>query len=273
MAILAAAFVFAAVCAAVLFFLRPKGVPMAEEWKARHIPVRRGERAFYTVLGGLACSVAAYAVTGQLHLAAIAFTGGFFVSGWLVRKKSEARRALLRDQYVQALNALISALQGGMSPYQALEDAVPSMPRPARDVFAEILRRTRTGSTFVDAAESVMREVGWDDIKSLCVALRLYSRTGCNLVEVFQHLVETVYERQSDEKYIAAVTAQVRATAAILSVLPFALMGILRAAAPNFAAPLFTTLAGNGVVLLCTAMILLGNRIIGRIVSKLTGRI
>lgn len=263
--------VFAAVYLAMSGLLRPKGVPLAEEWKASHAPASRGQVAMYTVLGAAACAVAAYGVTGQPTYAAAAVPGGYFVARALVERQAAARKRLLRSQYAQALNALAAALQGGLSPYQALEDAVPSMPRPSREVFAEILRRTRTGSTFVDAAEKVAAEVGWDDLKSLCVALKLYSRTGCNLVEVFQHLVETVYERENDRRYVAAVTASMRSTAALLSFLPFVLMGAARAAAPEFAAPLFTTTGGAAVVGFCVVMVVIGNRMIGRMIKSVTG--
>lgn len=263
--------VFASVYLAVSGLARPRGVPLAEEWKASHAPASRGRVALYTVLGAAACAAAAYGVTGQTTYAAAALPGGYFVARALIERQSAARKRLLRSQYAQALNALTAALQGGLSPYQALEDAVPSMPRPSREVFAEILRRTRTGSTFVDAAEKVAAEVGWDDLKSLCVALKLYSRTGCNLVEVFQHLVETVYERENDRRYVAAVTASMRSTATLLSFLPFVLMGAARVAAPEFAAPLFTTAGGAAVVGFCVVMVFIGHRIIGRMINSVTG--
>ncbi|MGB9849122.1 MAG: type II secretion system F family protein [Moorellaceae bacterium] len=263
--------VFASVYLALTYLLRPKGVPLTEEWKASHAPAGNGRMALYTVLGAAACAAVAFGVTGQTYYAVAALPGGYFVARSLIERQASARRRLLRSQYAQALNVLTAALQGGLSPYQALEDAVPSMPRPSRDVFAEILRQTRTGSTFVDAAEKVTAETGWGDLKSYCVALRLYSRTGCNLVKVFQHLVETVYERENDRRYAAAVTASMRSTAALLSFLPFVIMGAARVAAPEFAAPLFTTVGGAAVVGFCVVMVIIGNRVIGRMVKSVIG--
>jgi len=271
MPVLIALCVFASVYLALSGILRPKGVPLSEEWKVGRVRRDRGRVALYAVLGAAVCAFGAYAVTGQPYYAAAALPGGYFVARSLVGRREAARRRLLRSQYAQALNILTAALQGGLSPYQALEDAVPSMPRPARDVFAEVLRRTRTGSNFVEAVERVAGETGWDDLKSLCVALRLYSRTGCNLVEVFQHLVETVYERENDRKYVAAVTASMRSTANILSFLPFVVMGAARAVAPEFAAPLFTTAGGAAVVGFCVVMVLIGNRVIRGMINSVSG--
>ncbi|WP_156896828.1 type II secretion system F family protein [Desulfovirgula thermocuniculi] len=269
---LAVATGFVAVFLAVWHGRRPRGVPLEEEWKAR--PGSYGERGpllLYVLLGTAACFLGAYGVTGRLHLAVLASFGGFFVGRAFERARQNRRRALLRSQYAQVVGSLMAALQGGLSPYQALEDAVPSMPRPARDVFAEILRRTRTGSTYVEAVKGVAEETGWRDLESLVVALRIYSRTGCNLAEVFKHLQESVVERESDRRYVAAVTAETRITARLLSFLPFFLMGVSRVLAPEFVSPLFDTLPGNILIAVVTALVLVGNAVTARMVRAVVG--
>lgn len=258
-----------AVGIAVWHLFSPKGVSVTEEFKAHYAPDHYNRRLMYVAIGGLVCGMSTYGITGQWHLAGIALFGGFLVAKFLENRRNKARMELLRSQYAQALSILVSALQGGLSPYQALEDAVPGMPRPAQDVFAEILRRTRTGSTFVQAAESVAKESGWADLKSLVVALKIYSQTGCNLVDVFQHLLETVHERENDRRYVAAVTAETRTTAMILSALPFFLMGVSRIMAPVFTEPLFNTLGGNIVIGICVLMVLTGNYIVGKMGGKI----
>lgn len=250
--------------------LKPKDVSITDEFKAKYVPGRSRKTAGL-VVGASACALVAYGITGQLHLSALALPGGFLVSRALQARREKARLETLRSQYSQVLGVLSSALQGGLSPYQALEDSVPSMPRPARDVFTEILRRTRTGSTFVDAAESVARETGWGELRSLVVALRMYATTGCNLVDVFNHLLIAVSDQENDRRYVSALTAQGRATALVLSLLPFALPGLIRAVAPDFIAPLFATTVGNAILASCVVMVLIGNHIIGKMVDSIAG--
>ncbi|AOQ23131.1 hypothetical protein MTAT_16610 [Moorella thermoacetica] len=261
----------AAVFIAVWNYVRPRNVAVDEEWKMRSGTVKGGARLVYFLIGVIVCVLGGYGVTGQPHLAALASIGGVFFARLIERRKAATRLELLRSQYAAVLSSMVSALQGGLSPYQALEDAVPSMPRPARDIFAEMLRQTRTGTTFVQAAENVLKATGWSDLKSMVVALRIYSRTGCNLVEVFQHILESNYERQNDRRYVAAVTSESRVTALMLSFLPFFLMGICRVMAPDFIAPLFTTLAGNVVIVVCVIMVVVGNVIVGKMVKGVAG--
>lgn len=261
-------FVFLSVFVLARAFFAPKNVSFAEQYKASFAAGRRKQRLLYTLLGAVGCTAIAYGVTGEAHLAALSAFGGLFVGNVLVRRHEEVRRRLLREQYAQSLITLASALQGGLSPLQALEDAVPSMPVPARAVFGEILRRTRTGDAFVQAADAVAKESGWDDLRSLVLALKIYDRTGCNLVEVLRHLFDRVCERENHRKYVQAETSEARVTAALLSFLPFCLMGAARVMAPDFMRPVFETPVGNAVLVLCVLMVIAGNYIVKKMVSS-----
>lgn len=267
----ASLFVFLAVYALAWQFLKPKGVSVREEWALEHAKKNPLQKALHVLAAGIGCALGAYGVTGQAHFAALGLLGGYFVAGALEKRKEKARRELLRAQYGQVLSALASGMQGSLSHYQVLEDITPSLPKPARDVFEEVLRRTRTSATLAQAVKEVAEITGWDDLKSLAMAFRLYDATGCNLVEVLSHLSEAVRERESDRRYVSAVTAEIRTTGMILSALPFVLMGAARALAPEFSRPLFETTGGNLVIVFCAIMVFFGNRVIGRMVQKSVG--
>lgn len=264
-------FVFLAVYIIAWQAFRPRGVSVREEWTIEHAKKNPLQKAVYILAAGFACALGAYGVTGQLHFAALGLLGGYFAANALDRRRQAARKEMLRAQYGQVLSAIASAMQGGLSHHQALEDITPSLPSPSREVFREILNRARLASTITAEVKNVAEITGWEDLNSLAMAFRLYDATGCNLVEVLNHLSEAIRERESDRKYTAAVTAEIRTTAVILSVLPFILMGAARAMAPEFSRPLFETTGGNVVVIFCVVMVLLGNRMIGRMVQKSVG--
>ncbi|RKO65699.1 hypothetical protein D7024_01085 [Desulfofundulus salinus] len=217
--------------------------------------------------GAAGCALVAYAVTGTVYFAAAASLGGFYVSRWWRDAQEARRKELLRAQFADVLQQLASAVRGGLNPYQALEDAVPNMPRPAKDIFFEVLRRTRTGQTIVQALDSVCQETDWEDLRVLTVGLSLYSRTGSDLAAICDHALEAYYERESFRAFIDAVTADSRMTLKILSGLPFLVVGFARAVNPAFAEPLFHTLPGSAVFVVCCAMIFLGNVVVKKMMA------
>lgn len=250
-------------------FLKPQEVSIHEEWSIKHDEGIGLTNILTIIVCGVICAIAAYGVTGTLLFAGIAFFGGYFVAKWLSTRRQNTRDEMLRMQYGQVLSSLASAMQGGLMHYQALEELTPVLPQPSKDVFTEILSRARTGSSLSQAVKTVAEVVQWKDLESLASAFKLYEATGCNLIEVFNYLADVMRERESDRKYVSAVTAQARTTASLLSFLPFILIGVTRIVAPEYAAPLFNTTGGIIVLIFCVVAVVIGNRIVKRMTANL----
>jgi len=267
--ILAAGAVFVLTCG---YLLRSAGVSMEDEYKEHRKTERTVGKANNVVLGCVLCAAVAYIVTGKLLFMVLALPGGILVARWFNERREKARKEVLSEQYVQVLSAMMASIQSGASPYQALENVVPSLPSPAQEIFIEILRRARPSENYnaryEEAVFSVAEETGWDELNSLGIALSLYSQTGLNLAEVFKFLVENAYETQGDRKYVESAISQIKMTSAIISALPFFILAFIHFYVPEFAEVLFNTTGGIVVILLAVGMIFIGHRIIGKMVGN-----
>ncbi|MFZ5632126.1 MAG: type II secretion system F family protein [Bacillota bacterium] len=242
-----------------------------ETVETRISPGRSSQDVIIITAGGITSAGIIFAVTGAWHFALLGLFGGTFILKWWKRKQEEDRMELLKSQFVDVLGQLESAMYGGLNPYQALEDAVPNMPRPARDVFYEVLRRTRTGDTLVQALEAIRKETGWEELKALSVGMRLYSRVGCDLGEICRHSMESHEDRESFRSIVSASIAQNIMTLKVLTVLPFFFVGLARVLAPGFARPLFHTVEGSIVFIMAAAWIILGNILTRKMIKKTLG--
>lgn len=211
-----------------------------------------------------------FIITGNVFLTLVAGAGAAFIIGEkLYNAKKERRIALLSEQYSQALSSIISSLEAGSNPYQALEEAVLVLKNPSRGIFLEILRKNRTGTNYHQAIALVAEESGWKDLKQIEVAFRLYNRSGSDLVAVCNYLLQTAYEAKADRKYIAGITSQIRVTGLVLSSMPFFLMGAMRFMAPEFVYPLYHEFSGIIVVTIVIALIIIGNKIMSRMINSI----
>ena len=220
------------------------------------------------IAGGVVLGGVALAITGKWYFGLIGLSMGSLVLKWRKKMQEDDRMELLRTQFIDVLGQLESATYGGMNPYQAMEDAVPNMPRPARDVFYEINRRTRTGDTLSQAIEAVRVETGWDDLKNLSIALRLYNRVGVDLAETCRYSMEAYEDKESFRSIIGAAVAQNMMTLKVLTALPFCFVGLARIMAPGFTDPLFNTFEGNLVFFMASLWIIYGNIFTRRIIKK-----
>ncbi|OPX89553.1 MAG: hypothetical protein A4E53_01476 [Pelotomaculum sp. PtaB.Bin104] len=225
-----------------------------------------------SIAGAVICAGLTLAVTGTWYYSMLGLSGGYFVSKWWKARKEQQRMELLQDQYSDVLGQIESAIYGGLNPYQAIEDAVPDMPRPSRDVFYEILRRTRAGDTLANAIDNVRKETGWNDLKVLSMGMNMYSRIGCDLGVVCRHALESIEDKESSRSVISAAIAQNMMTLKILTALPFLIVGAARAISPAFSYPLFHTIEGSIVFVFSVVWIAIGNIVTRKMVFNALGR-
>lgn len=248
------------------------GVALHDEWTETPKNALKSTRRKNLITGFLISFVVAYIVAGQIALTVVAgLIGSFVVANWINTSVIKKKRAIYDEQYTQVLNTIISSLQGGANPYQALEEAAISLKNPARDIFIEIIRKNRTGTNYAEAIRIATEETGWDDLHQLEMAFRLYDRTGSNLVEVCSHLLKSAYDRRADNKYVSGTTSSIRTTTIVLSALPFVIMAFMRFMAPEFAYPLFHTTGGIIVLCVIVTMVAIGNKIAKKMMNDLIG--
>lgn len=213
-------------------------------------------------VGFIAGIIAGYLVTGQPFITlCIGILSAYFMSNWLVNSKQKKQREILEEQYIQVLTSIVSSLQGGANPYQALEETAMTIKNPAKDIFLDILRKNRTGTNYHEALGIAAKEYDWPTLKQLEIAFRLYDRTGSNLIQACNHLLQAAYDRRGDRKQVSAMTMVIRATMVVLSVIPFVLIIFMRLVAPEFIAPLFHTTGGVIVSTIIVGLIVIGNKV------------
>ena len=256
---------------AMRFLSKDEGVRFHDEWEETKVSIADTGRKKNIILGVIFSFGMGYLVTGRLLFAAIALVATIPIANYLGQRALNKKKALLEDQYTQVLNIIITSLQGTSSNvYKVLEETVASLKNPAREVFVEILRRSRTGTKHYEAIGAVAEETGWQDLKQLEMAFRLYDTTGSNLQQVCMHLLKNAYDRKGNKKYVEATTAQIRGTALVLSIIPFFLITFMRFVASDFIHPLFYTVPGIIVFSIIILMVYTGNRIVSKMVKGLS---
>ena len=218
--------------------------------------------------GGCGGAVIAYGITGSAVFALLGLSGGYLAVKWMKEKRERDRLELLSNQYPDVLSQLESATHGSLNLYQALEDVTPNLPRPARDIFYDVLRRVRTGENLAEALEKTINTTGWTDLRNLLLGFKLSNSMGIDFRLICRHALEAHYEKESSRGQVRGAVAQNMMTLKFLSVLPFFVVGAARAIAPDFTAPLFSTFEGNVIFIICVVVILYGNIAAKRMVYR-----
>lgn len=177
-----------------------------------------------------------------LLLLAAAGAGGL----WVYLNIRLARR---RDAFVQqlelALRLVSSGVRIGLGLRQALTIVTEEMPDPARYEYLRILGQTNIGVSVYDAIDGLAERMPGSETLMMARAIRIQSQTGGDLSTILEHLANTIKERRRIQRKISALTAEGRASAAILAALPPFLSVFISISEPAMGHALFFTFAGH----------------------------
>ncbi len=108
----------------------------------------------------------------------------------------------------------------------------------AHDEFRRCREEHRMGMPFDQALAGMADRLGTTEAQFIAVATNLQSETGGNLVETLENLANLLRERRKLRKKAAALSAEIRVSAVILSCLPFAIGLIIAILNPTYLHPL-----------------------------------
>lgn len=152
---------------------------------------------------------------------------GVFLPGLYVRRLQKARLKKFDNQLGDMLNLMVNGLRAGFSTLQAMEAVSRELPAPISTEFHRVVQEIQLGISMEEALDHVLRRINSDDLDMLVTAVNVQREVGGNLAEILDTISYTIRERVRIRGEISALTAQGRATAWVISLLPVILMGIL----------------------------------------------
>jgi tight adherence protein B len=151
-----------------------------------------------------------------LLLAFAVWRGSWGYLYWSVNKQIQ----LFLDQFAEAVGLIGNAVKSGLSVLQAFELVAKEMPKPISTEMATVLQAVRIGIPIDVALEDWSQRIESDDLRMFVTAISLQRSTGGPLSEILDVLGDTVRERRRIQGQIRTSTAQGRASAWVLCLLP-----------------------------------------------------
>ena len=185
----------------------------------------------------------------MLPLAGVVAAGATYV---YIKMKVRKRLDSFTTQLEMALRLISSGVRIGLGLRQALAMVIEEMPDPARYEYRRVIGQTNIGVSVYDALDTLSKRMPSNETMMMARAIRIQSQTGGDLGKILEHLANTIKERRRIQRKIRALTAEGRASAAILSSLPPFLGGFISLTEPSMGKALFFTAPGHiALVIVC----------------------
>lgn len=185
---------------------------------------------------------------------------GFFIPRFYVRRQQAMRLNRFNDQLGDMLNLMVNGLRAGYSTMQALEAVSRELPAPICDEFHRVVQEMQIGISMEKALENLLRRIPSDDLDFVVTAINVQREVGGNLSEILDTISFTIRERVRIKGEIRVMTAQVRTSGTVLSLIPVILAVALWFVSPEYIGSFFDRgpLCGWAAVGTIVVMIALG---------------
>ena len=155
------------------------------------------------------------------------------------------RRGTLEIQLADALTIISSSLKGGYSFVQGLDMAGQQMEEPIKGEIQRVIRLIQLGLDTPKALIQMSERVNSYDYDMTISATNIQLAVGGNLSALLEGIAETIRDRISLRRDIAALTAQGRISGGILFVLPMGIAAFLCVVNWEYMSALFTPMGLN----------------------------
>jgi tight adherence protein B len=195
---------------------------------------------------------------------------GAFLPGMYVGRAEKSRLKRFDNQLGDMLNLVVNGLRAGFSTLQALEAVSRELPAPICDEFRRVVQEMQLGLSMDDALDHLLRRIKSPDLDLVVTAINVQREVGGNLAEILDVISFTIRERVRIKGEISALTAQGRATAWVISLMPVALLLILFLVNRPYVEKFWNSdpaICGYSMLLLATLMVVSGFLIAQKIVA------
>lgn len=181
----------------------------------------------------------AYIIQPFIPSALIGGIVGFFLPRFYVKRQQTVRLYKFNDQLADMLNLMVNGLRAGYSTMQALEAVSRELPSPISDEFRRVVQEMQIGIPMEKALDNLLRRIPSDDLDFVVTAINVQREVGGNLSEILDTISFTIRERVRIKGEIRVMTASVRTSGAVLSLIPVFLSLALWFVSPEYIGSFF----------------------------------
>jgi tight adherence protein B len=192
---------------------------------------------------------------------------GFALPALYLRNRRGHRLAQFEEGLPRAMELMANSMKAGQSITQSLRSVTDNASPPVSDEFALARREIELGASIDSALGNMVQRIGSSDLRLVVMVITIQHSVGGDLPAILISLADTMKQRAEMRAEIQASTAQSRASALIITLLPIAAAVGLYFLVPSYFRPMFVEPVGWFLLAVAAIMLAIGNFIIRRLTA------
>jgi tight adherence protein B len=243
------------------------GLSLAEHLARADLKLRASEFVMIQLAFLVAGAALAFWRFGFAPQFVISGVGAYLLPMRFIKWRQGRRLKSFNRRLPDTLSLLSNALKAGLSLPQAIEAVAATSTPPISDELWRAIRELNLGTAMPQALANMVRRVGSEDLDLIVTAISIQASTGGNLSRILDGISHTIRQRVQIKSQISAMTAQMRASGWIITLLPFIVAGILEVVTPSYFRIMFTEESGRALLVVALFSIFMGNVFVRRITN------
>jgi tight adherence protein B len=198
---------------------------------------------------------------------AAAFVGTFGLPRWLLSQKVKWRQSKFLDEFANAIDVIVRGVKSGLPLNECLGIIARESPSPIKEEFHDLVEHQRVGLPLSECFERMMVRVPLPEVKFFAIVIGIQAQAGGNLSEALSNLSGVLRDRKRMAAKVKALSAEAKASAAVLGSLPFIVMVMVYVTTPAYIGILFSTKVGQFLLLAAAGWMTCGLLIMRKMIN------
>jgi tight adherence protein B len=212
-------------------------------------------RSFWiaSLICGAVCALGVLAsMAGNLaNIAAVAaaLIGTLGLPRWFLTKLINRRQRKFQSELANSIDVIVRGVKSGLPLNECLQIIARESPEPICSEFRYVVEQMRVGVPLAEALDRLIIRMPLSEVKFLSIVIAIQQQAGGNLSEALGNLSGVLRDRFRMEMKVKALSAEAKSSAMVLASLPPGVMVMVYMSSPDYIMPLFSTTAGNLMIL------------------------
>ncbi len=223
-----------------------------------------------SAISGLVCAVVVLLAFPGVHVitaAAGAFVGTFGVPRWILNRLTKRRQNKFLDEFANAIDVIVRGVKSGLPLNDCLGIIARESPEPICGEFRELVEQQRVGVPLSDCFDRMMMRMPLPEVKFFAIVVAIQQQAGGSLSEALGNLSGVLRDRKRLQAKVKALSAEAKASAAVLGSLPFIVMLMVYISTPEYIALLWSTKSGQFMLAFAAVWMTMGLLVMRKMIN------
>ena len=221
--------------------------------RLRRAGLEISERTFWlmSVVSGVVSAAVLWFMVPSANVASlviVGFIGTLGLPRWFVGFLTKRRQKKFLTELPNAIDVIVRGVKSGLPPNECLGIIARESAEPLKSEFQEVIDEQRVGVPLGDCFERMVARLPLPEVKFFAIVIAIQQSAGGNLSEALSNLSGVLRSRKQLAAKVGALSAEAKASAAVLALLPPLVFILVYMSTPGYMEPLWTTTVGKFMV-------------------------